>query len=87
MTYSTPNKSVVIPEISTPKASPKSIHNRKVPMLSALCMGQVTCAIIDRKVGETKVVPKPKKEETPTNKYNSLQKGRIKKTCFVNSIF
>jgi hypothetical protein len=39
------------------------------------------------KVGETKVVPKPKKEETPTNKYNSLQKGRIPKTCFVNSIF
>ena len=63
MAYSTPNKSAVTPEMIAPKAYPKSLQSRKVPILSARCFGLVACAMVAKKVGYTNAVPKPNRVE------------------------
>jgi hypothetical protein len=49
--YSIPKRSDIIPEITAPKAYPKSLQSRKVPILSARCFGLVACAMVDKNVG------------------------------------
>ena len=73
-----PNASAVMPDITAPKAYPRSRHNRNVPILSARCMGFVACAIVDKKVGYTRAVPKPSVPESMDSAKNEVVNGRKK---------
>lgn len=96
MAYSTPNKSAVIPEITAPKAYPKSLQSRNVPILSARCFGLVAWAIVVRKVGYTNAVPRPNivrsipiipptKAFTITNKVNCFQFSLSPRLIFLDT--